>query len=64
MKITQYGMSVSPNALIPYFTAYLIYYFHNLKNSGERQKRISESVSKNMLFFRTLFNSSNTIITE
>ena len=44
-------MSVSPNALIPYFTAYLIYYFHNLKNSGERQKRISESVSKNMLFF-------------
>ena len=31
---------------IPYFTAYLIYYFYNLKTSGDRQKQTTDSESK------------------
>ena len=46
------GMSVIGSlTLIPYFTAYLIHYFHNSKAWGDNKIRISdsESASKNTL---------------
>ena len=36
---------MSLNMLIPYFTVYLMHYFHNSETRGDRQKQTSDSES-------------------
>ena len=60
---------MNPYTLIPYFTAYLIRYFYNLKTRDDRKKadfRFVISIEKYTIiknknnFFRKLLNSSIT----